>query len=483
MSAFPRSRLVWQASLCCGLAFAWACSKAAPSELVYTGRVGQLPPVSAGGGSPPLGSGGAAVTGGTPAAAIGGAPDTIATGGQSDGGAGTGAGGSGMAPSSGGSGEGPPPGFEPLAVACGTTPASAAPFSKNGLLGAIADCAVKRYVEFEVRARALHAATLASEEAHTSAVQVAYRAAISAWQRAEFFTFGPAAPSSQALGMDLRDHIYAWPLASRCKVEEQLTGQAYLQPGFPQTPVNGRGLWAVEYLSFYTGTDNACSPFSPINGGAWAALSGAELNARKAAYARAAAGDIAARAQALITAWDPQAGDYCGKLARAGEGSPAYASSQAALNAVSDALFYLEVPLRDDKLGKPLGLVDCPTTTCPEAVESRYAGMSVDHLRANIAGMRDLLEGCGPNHTGLGFDDWLAAVGAEQVRGDLLRAVADLEAALGSFDLSLEQALAVDVARVQQLYLAVKAVTDVLKAEVVTVLNLGLPDVVASDND
>ena len=45
--------------------------------------------------------------------------------------------------------------------------------------------------------------------------------------------------------------------------------------------VDEKSLAAAEYLLFYGGTDNACSPSSAINGtGSWAALSADELATR-----------------------------------------------------------------------------------------------------------------------------------------------------------------------------------------------------------
>ena len=47
----------------------------------------------------------------------------------------------------------------------------------------------------------------------------------------------------------------------------------------------------------------------------------------------------------------------------------------------------------------------------------------------------------------------------------------------------LEQALYVDPSRVRALHAAVKAITDPLKTEFLTVLNLDLPKVSEGDND
>ena len=48
---------------------------------------------------------------------------------------------------------------------------------------------------------------------------------------------------------------------------------------------------------------------------------------------------------------------------------------------------------------------------------------------------------------------------------------------------SLEQALATDPAKVMTVYTAFKGLTDLLKTEFVTVLNLELPKTTQGDND
>jgi uncharacterized protein len=429
-----------------------SCRKPPPDEVVYTG-------------ARTIPGGGATTTTG------GGAPSPSAGS--------TGGGG----PSGGEGGSGP--GDSGL---CAAVPAPEGPFSKAKLLSAIADCAQNRYCEFEARARAMRdkAAALAGDpsEDNAAAARSAWLAAMAVWQEAELFSFGPAARAPDPGAQDLRDQVYAWPLVSRCKIEEQIVSQAYAAPGFPSSLVNGRGLAALEYLVFYSGTDNACSQFSPINaGGTWAALGAGALAQRKAGYAAAAADDVLARAITLARAWSRDPGSFRSQLVLAGSGSQVFATDQDALNAVSDAMFYVERELKDWKLGRPLGLNDCFTPTCPEALESRFAQVSTAHLRANLAGFRRLFEGCGEGGAGFGFDDWLRAVGASELADRMLQALSGAQAAVDTLDPPIERALASEPMKVRAVYDAVKALTDPLKTELVTVLNLELPRTSEGDND
>jgi len=80
--------------------------------------------------------------------------------------------------------------------------------------------------------------------------------------------------------------------------------------------------------------------------------------------------------------------------------------------------------------------------------------------------------------------DWLVAAGAPELAermGD------DIEAALAAVDAieedDLADALVADKASVESLYLATKAITDELKSQFVTVLDLELPQGAEGDND
>jgi uncharacterized protein len=361
--------------------------------------------------------------------------------------------------------------------------------TRVALLGAVAGCVETSAREFRAGAVELESATAAlvasPEAAPRAAAREAFRRAMEAWQVLELMQLGPAAPRSLPGGAELRDHIYSWPLVSRCAVEEQLVARGYESPDFASMLVSRRGLDALEYLLFYEGGDTACPPTSPIvAGGAWAALSAEEREARKRAYAAAAAVDVRRRAEQLVEAWEAGKGDFARTLETAGPGNAVYPTSQAALNAVSDALFYIETHVKDRKLARPLGLRECEQESCPEHLESRLSRLSKENVRANLAGLRRLTEGCGADFTGMGFDDLLEAVGTEPLAARLRERLGVARAALDAVEEpDLEQALAQDKASVRALYDALKGVTDVLKTELVSVLDLELPHLVEGDND
>jgi predicted lipoprotein len=377
-----------------------------------------------------------------------------------------------------------------------TTPSSTPPseynlpFTKANLLTAISVCALESYREFKAHAEELE--LVSSEFAaspdgdHVQIARESWLTAVASWQRAEPFRFGPAARSSEPGGLNLRDQIYVFPLANYCKVDQQIVDQAYQSGSFGSSIASARGLSTVEYLLFNDSANNSCYPALTINAsGAWAAL-GNEIWTRRADYAARTAEDVAALASTLVEAWDEDEGNFSAELSSAGQGSNTFASSQKAFNAISDGMFYIEKEVKDWKLGWPLGLVpDCINApdACPTEVESRYARRSLDHIRQNLVGFRRLFEGCGPDYAGLGYDDWLTAIGDEDLATRMRDALIAAQITVESVEPSLETALVTDVARARQLHTAVKALTDLLKTEFVTVLNLELPKGAEGDND
>lgn len=477
-------------SFALALALPFGCRKEAPKENV---SVAPSRPASSGaGGGLPMTSGGASggtVTSGGATAAGGEAGDNDEPVGGAAGDAGSEGGAAG---SSGDGGSAPTEGPDcaPLVPATG-------PFSKRLLLEASADCAIQRYCEFAWHAGRLRdaTATLASDanDVALEGAKAAWLAAMASWQRAEPFRFGPAARASSLDdpgGRDLRDLLYSWPQIGRCTIDEQLVSGFYATEEFHSTPVSsaitGRTLTALEYLLFHhAGTDNGCSDFSTINTqGTWDALEGEELFERKRDYALAVAEDVLLHANELLHAWSPDGDDFRSELVEAGASSGTYASEQAALNAVNQGLFYVEVELKDDKLGLPLGYSpSCAATRCPNSVESFFARVSTDHLRQNLRGFRRLFQGCGDDGAGVGFDDWLNEVGASDLALRMLAALDGAEAAVEALDPPLEDALFEAPERVEAVYAAVKALTDPLKTEFVTVLDLELPRASEGDND
>jgi uncharacterized protein len=356
-------------------------------------------------------------------------------------------------------------------------------FNKATLLRAFGECAYGTYKEFQTEAVALDAAAKSGDRAAT---QEAWKKAMVVWERAEVLKYGPAAMTGQPGGQDLRDPIYGWPLVGRCLVDQTLVSKAYEAASFPTTSlVSTRSLAVAEYLLFEPTATNGCPAENEINkNNTWAALGDAEILKRRMDYVRVIAADVVVRAQRLVDAWDPAKGNFVSEIANAGQ-SKTFTNQQLALNAVSDAMFYLDIEVKNMKVGQPAKLDEsCPAPPCSGTVESPWAKRSKEHIRANIDGYEQLLHGCGPGGTGLGFDDLLNAVNAPHITTKLDGSVAQMRAALDALkEPSLEEDIERNPAGVRALYEALRGNATVMKTEMASVLNLELPKVVASDND
>ena len=342
-------------------------------------------------------------------------------------------------------------------------------------------------VEFETATDALVVAAAAWQsggEPERAAAQDAWDTAMAVWQRLEVMEVGPAGVMGDVVGgEDLGDEIYSWPVVNACRVDQETLEGAYADAvAFDAgEAINVKGLDALEYLLFHTSADNACNASSAINDeGTWATAGEATVQANRRGFGSALAGILQTRARQLREAWTREKG-WAQQLATAGNGSTEYGSSQDALNAISDAMFYLEKVTKDMKLAEPTGISECDAPVCPEKLESQYAHRTKEHVLANLAGFEALFSGQGENPTGMFH--LLVAVGAEQVadgmKQDLAAATAAVEAVPESFD----AALTADPESMKAAYEAVRALTTRLKTEMLSVLDLELPARIESDND
>lgn len=361
-------------------------------------------------------------------------------------------------------------------------------FSKNALIKAEADCAIARLEALRDATQTLRdkSASWAKDRSADNAAgaRAAFRTALSSYQRAEALKFGPAARSSSIGGQNLGDKIYtSFSSLDRCEIDRQIALGSYGAKDVANLPARARGLGAFEYLAYYVGNDNACDAARDINAnGSWAALSGEELAQRRADFAAAVAADVLSVVEQVLSAWRDGSGNFYDQITQ--PGGKLFRDQQSALNAISSAMFYIEVEVKDVKLGRILNRAGttCQTATCPEALEAPLSGLSSRNLRDNLASFRDAFQGCGSGNRGLGFDDWLDAVGASTTRMHMLDALSGADAALNDVP-SLEGALSDNPASVMALYDAIKKLTDLLKGELTSALGVEPPAGLEGDND
>lgn len=318
--------------------------------------------------------------------------------------------------------------------------------------------------------------------------QEAWVQAMATWQQLEIMQLGPAGSSLTVMGgQDLRARIYSWPNLNLCLVDQQTVEEGYDDPDVIESTVGAPlGLWAIEYLLFNEDLANNCSPLNTINqDGTWEAMLDM-IPERRLTYAHALSTLVRLRADELVAAWAPTGGNFIEELTDPGRSGSVYGTAQEGLNAVSDAMFYLYKETTDMKVGEPLGLINCLAETCPEALESQWAAWSKQHVISNLEGFQALFLGTttpSPGDTALGFDDLLVDMGASSAVTDMEQAIADAIAATEAVPGTFRDALTADRTSMEDAHAALLRVTDILKTDFVTVLDLEEPDRAAGDND
>jgi predicted lipoprotein len=314
----------------------------------------------------------------------------------------------------------------------------------------------------------------------------AWQTAMATWQQLELTQFGPLGSSLDVMGgEDLRARTYTWPLLNPCQVDQQTVEDGHDDPdaieGTKGAPL---GLWAIEYLLFNESPDNSCTALNTINrDGTWDAMADM-IPARRLEYAAALATLVRRRVDDLVEAWSPDGGNYIEELTNPGRSGAVYGSAQEGLNAVSDAMFYLEKESKDMKLAKPLGITGCAESQCPDDLESRWAAWSKPHVLANLRAFELLFHGGAADAAGaLGYDDLLVDMGAADVADDMQKAIDAAIAATEAVPGTFREALSQDPAAMEQAHTAIQAVTDILKSDFLTILDLEAPDRAAGDND
>lgn len=381
----------------------------------------------------------------------------------------------------------------PLLAGCPTTPKPEADLAvKREVLAQLVNVVLLPTLEgFVVDAEALASASAAYATARASgpadaqrdAARAAFRTAFLRWQRAEMLKFGPSAPQPAFThGLALRDTIYAWPNVNPCRVDTVLAERTWETAGFFDTAlITSTGLGTVEQLLYAATDTNACASTATINtNGTWAALSSDELALRRAQYAAAASAAVVTQAKKLRDAWT---GGVAEKFATAGTPSSGFPTALAALNQVFAGMFDADQRLKDARLGTPAGMTTaCTIGVCPELAEARPSGLSREAVRGNLLTLRALMRGS-DDAGGAGFDRLLALRGAQTLADDMDQALVQSLAAIDQVPAPIHVAVTSNLGSVQATQAAVKAFTDLLKLQFVTVLSLQVPAEGAGDND
>ena len=290
---------------------------------------------------------------------------------------------------------------------------------------------------------------------------------------------GPIGSSLTAVGgMDLRDEIYSWPTVDECTILHHLVEERWKEDDFFDSQlVPSYGMDALEVLFFSDIT--VCPQSDPLLAdGIWESMDNNIRTQGKIEFARTLTEHLVVQIDSIVSHWSPDGQDFAGMLSMQREDTP-YSSSQEALNAIYDALFYLEKMTKDKKLAQPLGIKDCAQELCLEELEGRLSARSLSHIIENISAFRLLFTG----GEGIGLEDILIDLGHEDIATKLIADVDQTLLLAGQLDGSLEEALQERKEVVLAMYYSLRNVTTTLKVNLAMILSMQIPAEAAGEND
>ena len=321
-------------------------------------------------------------------------------------------------------------------------------------------------------------------EARTAA-QSSWRTTMDSWQQVEVMQVGPLSADFNAL----RNHVYSWPVTNSCSVDQDVV--FFREGNINGTPYDisrrtdtRRGLDSLEYLLFNDSLAHSCSSDSGAVAN-WNAQDEQSRLLERCRFAVEVAGDVVNSGESLISQWQGDNG-AAASFKTAGSAGNAFESAHAAVNAISDAMFYIDSQTKDAKLAQPLGIAanGCGDDSCLDAVESPLSQHSLMNVINNLKALEKLYLGRNnEGDTALGFYDFMVDLddkaGADQMAADITAAIAAAEA----IEASLLSTLQTNPDEVSNLHAAVKRITDQMKTNYITLLSLELPATSAGDND
>jgi predicted lipoprotein len=297
--------------------------------------------------------------------------------------------------------------------------------------------------------------------------QEAWSSTMGIWQQIEMVQVSALCVSDKCQkGADFRDQIYAWPLSNLCKIDQMILNQEItMSTQFANKLPNTYGLGTLEVLLFDQKIDHHCPSAVGIDE-SWQQLGEAEIWKRRASYALHVVDYGQQVNLALKTSWQGIADQ----------------DVQVSLDEIFSALMYLDLMVKDDKIGIPAGIhIDCEAEDiCVDRVEFVYAPDDIFAIEQNLKMTRKMIE--------IVFQPLLKAQGSESMEGSPLdeRLLASIDKALSqttAIGKNIEDALQNRLMTVIDLHASLKEIITLLRSEMMTRLNLSVPKEGASDND
>lgn len=396
---------------------------------------------------------------------------------------------SGKRPGGGGGGQGKP-------LAPELQKPNEGPFSREKMLynmGLLLTEQVKRF-QLESQLLTLELEKTCSRDALTSGdlsnARAQFRKAVAEFQSLMAAPIGPL----QDQGRFLLDNLDSWPFVNYCGVDREVVRYDQTKEPASQLLYTVKGMGALDYLLHEGTLSSVCNVRAYPETQVWTARPAGEKIKTRCALALVFARDLESKSAQLWKAWNPEEGHFAKALV---DGSR-YPTLQAALNDFSDHLFRVEV-VKDQKLGRPLGLHrDCLEDSCPDQAELKHSDLSLLAISRNLSMLESLYHGSrDPAAAGYGLDDQLRHLNRADVADRLKAALAKATATAKSLEDTGYQSLlrGLDASACARstpqnrlvpacsLYQEVREVSRLMKAELLSVLDLRPPKTIEGDND
>ena len=310
-------------------------------------------------------------------------------------------------------------------------------------------------------------------------------------QKTEMHIVGPAERNGSAL----QSRINSYPLGSlaTCALDQAVVLSNNDEDfSVSSRALNQRGMGAIEYLLFDDDLNHSCSS-QALAADDWSNLSDSSRKTQRCNYAVKLANDVADASQEIYDQWTLGDSPYRTEfLSESSLGDN--------FQLVTDALFYLETFTKSGKLAIPLGInPKCSAMTCPDLVESPFSQSSLRNIKTNTQEFLRIFNG----GSSVGFDDLIDNEGFASIANRFKTQSKDVIDFIDTINLSLTDQIASiqsiddettctnseanpdDDSVLDACSLAglLKKITDDLKIEFVSIVNVPVPGRVQSDND
>ena len=335
-------------------------------------------------------------------------------------------------------------------------------FDRAAMLANLADRLIlPAYARLEAETGALRDAVgelaEAPDSARGAAAREALREAWLAWQDASIYEVGPAMKAG------LRQRINTFP-TNASKIEANAAS----------------GTWKLESVSNYEAKGfPALDYLLNGRGGSMdsliASLEDSARGGNRGKYLEDVAGEIADQAAAVRAGW---AGEGEGDGYRETFVSKLGTDIGSSLGELVNQFTFDYEILKNPRIGIPLG-VKTLGVPLPEKVEAYYGGYSAALAKAHLAALENFFRGRDASGSdGLGFDDYLAALGTRYEDGQLHQAILDRFAAardaLAEVEDPLSRAIQEEKPKVEAAYQEIQQMVVLIKTDMPSAFTVSL---------